>query len=229
MQDTLENENVMDQQDVIEESVETPDAAQGSDAPSAEERIKALLHDMGAQKRHLLAIMDFCREERTAEEIDELLAPLMEHRRSVYGPIAMRSLLVRAGALEYHDNDEQPEEVADEAGNLVLPEPSVPTWLSTPVALEICEADDPYGELVEALAGAEGPAEAYALVLAMCDEEGRSISDISARLEESGVLEGVTFDSTVFVSKLEDIEALEWRGSWNTTDLGRRYLAQING
>lgn len=192
---------------------------------SVTERIESLLNEMGPQKRQMLAIVDFCREERTSEEIDAMLVPLMEHRRSVYGPMAMRSLLEKAGALEYKPNDEAPETVEDENGDLVLPAPAVATWLSTTEAIELCDADDPYGELVEALADAEGPAEAYALVLAICDDEGQSISDISEQLLISGVLGGFQMDPTIFVSRLEDIGAIEWRGSWVTTELGRRYLA----
>ena len=230
--DTELEQNVMAVEPKQAEADAIADAAatQADEAPKTPvERIEELLSEMGAQKRQLLAIMDFCRQERTSDEIDAMLEPLMEHRRSVYGPIAMRSLLEKAGALEYRANDEAPEEIADENGDLVLPEGSVATWVSTEAAIEVCDADDPYAQLVEALEGASGPAEAYALVLAMCDDEGQTIANIGARLEESGILEGAVFDPTFFVSKLEDIEALEWNGSWNTTDLGRRYLAQIAG
>ena len=209
-----------------------PLEAEGADkdhVASVPERIEQLLRDMGAQKRQLIAIMDFCRQERTSDEIDEMLKPFMEHRHSVYGPIAMRSLLEKAGALEYRANDEAPETVADENGDLVLPQPAVATWVSTAEAVELCDADDPYAELIEALDNADGPAEAYAFVLALCDDEGQSVTDIGAQLESSGVLEGVTYDPTFFISKLEDIEALEWRGDWYTTDLGRRYLARVSG
>ncbi|MBR2836635.1 MAG: hypothetical protein IKE43_13115 [Coriobacteriales bacterium] len=223
MEETMEDITVAE-----EESVDTNDMPEKQE-PTAAEKIAKLLQEMRSQKRELLAVMDFCREEHTSEEIDEMLAPYKEHRRSVYDGMAIRSLLEKAGALVYHANDEQPEEVANENGDLVLPEPSVGTWSSTEAAIECCDADDPYGELVKAMNDAQGPAEAYALVLAICDDENQTASAISQRLQESGVLEGDNHDPIYFVSKLEEIEALEWRGYWTTTDLGRRYLAQING
>lgn len=219
----------MDNDPMTQPQTETADAKEAREELTPAEKIANLFEEMRPQKRQLLAIMDFCREEHTAEEIDQMLEPFMEHRRSVYNGVALRSLLVKAGALEYHANDTQPEQITNENGDLVLPEQSVPTWTSTADAIECVEADDPYAELVEAMSDAQGPAEAYALVLAICDDEPQTISNISHQLEDSGVLEGDEHDPTYFVSKLEEIEAVEWRGNWVTTDLGRQYLAQING
>lgn len=191
------------------------------------ERIDALLKEMGAQKPQLLAILDFCREERTSQEIDAMLEPLRAHRTSVYDGIAMRSLLEQAGALLYISNDEQPEEVFDEAGNLVLPEPAIATWLSTADGLECLYAQDSFGDLLAVLEGANEPASGFVVVLESCCKGLVKIADINAKLQESGVLEGSTIDPTAFVSKLEDAGALEWRNGWTITELGEQYLAHI--
>ncbi len=192
------------------------------------EAVRALLHDMGPQKEQLLAILGFCREERTSAEIEAMLEPLRQHRTSVYTGIAMRSLLERAGGLAYLPNDDEVEEVYDEAdGSLVLPEPAVATWLTTEAGIACLEAHDPYAELLDALGGASEPAEGLALVLRLCCEGEQTVGTLSEVLRESGVLEGLELDPVAFVSRLEDAGAIEWRGSWIATELGRRYLAQI--
>lgn len=205
----------------------------GAQAPAVDERPVAerlgeLLADMGAQKDFLLAILDFCREERTSAEVDEMLAPLQEFRRSIYTPVTMRALLEQAGALTYLANDDAPEEQVDENGDLVLPEPSVCTWLATDEALAYCETLDPFADLVHALDAEEAYGDLYALVLRMCAEQPRSISQIAAAVEQTGRLDGVEgLDPGHFVGRLEDAGALEWRGSWVVSELGARYLELV--
>lgn len=188
--------------------------------------ITELLADMGAQKDQLLAIIDFCREERTSAEIDEMLAPYQEYRKSVYTPINIRSLLEGAGALTYISHDEAPEEVRDEEGNLVIPENcGEGTWLATDAAIEVFEEQDPFADLVHTLDDDEAYLRVYLHILNFVSEKGRSISEIEHDVAESGLIEDDKRQPGYFVGKLEDIGALEWRGVWTLSDLGRQYLA----
>ena len=189
-------------------------------------QITELLADMGAQKDQLLAIIDFCREERTSAEIDEMLAPYQEYRKSVYTPINMRSLLEGAGALTYLSHDEAPEETCDEEGNLVIPEDrGEGTWLATNAAIEVFEEQDPFADLVHALDDDGAYLPVYLHVLAFVNEKDRSISEIEHDVAESSLIEGDKRQPGYFVGKLEDIGALEWRGIWTLSDLGKQYLA----
>jgi hypothetical protein len=208
-------------------STETPQAEAATEknvvAPAAE-RIAALMSDMGAMRPQLLAILDFCREEHTSAEIDDMLEPLRTLRQSVYTPINLRTLLERAGGLTYTSHDEAPEEVTDEDGNLVVPEASIATWLSTDEGIAYCEAQDPFADLVHALDDDEAPLEVFVHILTFCAEEPRSISQIEHSVASTGMLEGDKHQPGYFVGKLEDIGALEWRRAWTIADLGRQYL-----
>ena len=189
----------------------------------AAERIARLMKDMGVFKKQLLAIVDFCREERTSEEVDEMLAPMQAWRQSVYSPVTMRSLLERAGALACREDGDAPEEGRDAEGNLVLPERGGFVWRSTDEGLGYLAAQDPSGELEQAL-GENGQAEVYTLILDLCDGEGCKISEIERIVGESGLLEDSARQTGFFVGRLEDLDALEWHGSWSTTETGRRFL-----
>ena len=214
-------------------AAETPEPAEAApgrkEPPTAVDphaQINELLADMGSQKDQLLAIIDFCREERTSAEIDEMLAPYQEYRKSVYTPINMRSLLEGAGALTYLSHDEAPEEACDEEGNLVMPEDcGEGTWLATDVAIEILEEQDPFADLVRVLDDDEAYLPVYLHVLNFVNKKDRSISEIERDVAESGLIEGDKRQPGYFVGKLEDIGGLEWRGIWTLSDLGRQYLA----
>ena len=226
-QETFENDSLYQ---VPTNDAEAPILQPRDESAPAAERIARLLADIGPQKSQMLAIIDFCKDqERTSAEIDEMLAPFWEHRMSIYDGIAMRAMLEGAGALLYISNDEEPDEVYAEDGSLVLPEQAVCTWLATQEGIECLSEQDPYRDLTTMLEESKVPAEGFTMVLDMCAEEGRKITDITSKLLESGIMEGAEFDPTLFVSKLEDVGALEWQGSWVATELGKRYLEQERG
>ena len=83
------------------------------------------------------------------------------------------------------------------------------------------EAADPFGELVNALEQDASNTNAYVRILRLCADNARSITDINAAMGDSAL------DAVALVGKLEDVEAIEWRGGWATTDLGMRYLDRV--
>ena len=209
----------------MEPAEATPRQENFTTAVDPHAQITELLADMGAQKDQLLAIIDFCRDERTSAEIDGMLAPYQEYRKSVYTPINMRSLLEGAGALTYISHDEAPEEARDEEGNLVIPEGcGEGTWMATDAAIEVFEEQDPFADLVHALDDDEAYLPVYLHVLNFVNEKDRSISEIEHDVAESGLIEGDKRQPGYFVGKLEDIGALEWRGIWTLSNLGKQYL-----
>ena len=182
---------------------------------------------MGAQRDQMLKIIEFCSEERTAEEIDAVLAPLREFRRSVFSPINMRSMLLKAGALEYRDNDEAPEEELDGDGSLVLPEPARATWISTVEALEYLEGLDPFADLAHAL-DAIADRQTCLAVLDHCAQQPRSLGDISGFISQNTPDGTDAPDAGGLVGRLEEAGALIWEGAWVTSPMGRDYLG-LNG
>lgn len=215
-------------QETLSEDPSATDIAATYEAPeeiSVTEHLATLIHDMAPYKAQLLGIVAFCEEEKTAEEIDEMLEPLREHRVCTYSPINLRTILVNAGALIYNDNDEEAEEVTDEEGNLVLPEETAtPTWLATEEALAFCASLNPYADLLKALENDSDYVDAYVQVLQLCSGEGCKVSTIEHTLNDSGILDGSAKQPGYFVGKLEDLGAIEWKGAWQITPLGLQYL-----
>lgn len=192
---------------------------------SVTEQLESLISTMPAYKSQLLGIIEFCEEEKTAEEINEMLEPLREHRVCTYSPINLRTILVGAGALSYNDNDEEDEEITDEDGNLVIPEQTnIPTWVATEEALAFCASLNPYADLLAALENDSEFVEVYVQVLELCSGEGSSISVIEHTINDSGKLDGAIKQPGYFVGKLEDLGAIEWKGAWRITPLGLQYL-----
>ena len=220
-------------QETIPEDVPTPVIFE-SDKTSEEEfsvteRLATLISDMAPYKSQLLGIVAFCEEEKTAAEIDVMLEPLREHRVCTYSPINLRTILVNAGALIYNDNDEEVEEITDEEGNLILPEETaVPTWLATEEALAFCASLNPYADLLEALETDSNYLDAYVQILQLCSGEGCKISTIEHTLNDSRILEESVKQPGYFVGKLEDLGAIEWKGTWQITPLGLQYLEGAN-
>lgn len=212
---------------------ETPTTTEGqksADKPTQPiELINELLAEMGPQKKQLLAILDFCREEQTSSDVDHMLAQLPEQRTSIYSGVTMRALLEQAGGLLYISHDVEPAEIFSNEGDLVLPDPVEPSWLTTKAGLACVAAQDPFGELIAAIENSDLPLEGFTLVLEYCSEQERTISDIVSLLEQSGFMSEDAMEATAFVSQLEDLGAIEWRGSWVTCELGKRYLAHQQG
>lgn len=220
----MSTQEIQGQQGLKTDGTQTiSEQAMGDTSPVAD-KLAELLNEMGAQREQMVKIIEYCSEERTAEEIDAALAPLREYRRSIYSPITMRSLLLKAGVLEYHDNDEQPEEQIDEEGNLVLPQTARATWIATAEALAYCELLDSFADLTCALDGISNR-ETYMAVLDFCAAAPRSVNDVSALLAEAYPKDATPLDAGGVVGKLEKIGALEWRGAWTVTPLGNDYLS----
>ena len=140
------------------------------------QRIYELLGQMPGQKRVLLAIVDYCREEKTGEEMDGFTAKLQENAYSVYTPVILRELLEKAGAIRYvvegedgtggqgaeaegaaEDGEAAPEAAASEAAS-GMSEAAVALQLSMEAAQgdEAAEEDEPAD--AEELARAEARA-----------------------------------------------------------------------
>lgn len=216
---------------LVAETLEIDELSVVDEAPkedlSVTENLEMLISTMPAYKAQLVGIVEFCREEKTAEEIDEMLEPLRQHRVCTYSPINLRSILVTAGALIYDDHDEEAEEITDEEGNLVLPEATpIPTWRASEEALAFCESLNPYGDLLEALENDSEFVDVYVDVLQLCSGEGCPVSTIEHALNDSGKLDDAVKQPGYFVGKLEDLGAIEWKGAWKITPLGLQYLEE---
>lgn len=86
---------------VIGQPLQQEEPDQEKPSLPAEERIAQLLEHMPSQKRLLLRLVAFCKEQKSGEEMDAYTEELKQNCYSVYTPVVMRELLEEAGAIEY--------------------------------------------------------------------------------------------------------------------------------
>lgn len=220
----------------------SPDEAH--DEPSkpqrpARERIAQLLADMPPFKRWFLAILDSCRTERTAQQVEELVNGFEKKHQCVYSAASFCTMLEEAGALQkltvdgtpYEDVEPQLIEVEEDGKKFLRPTPPPEVvWKTTPEGLEALGADDPLGELVQIVDGQE---QAYAGVfqeiLGMCDGDGSSINQIKQQVNSNPVLEYPKKTAQFFMDYLDRNGAIEWDGAWKITEVGRALLNHLEG
>lgn len=214
---------------------------------SARDAIEELLTRNPGRKPVLLQIIEFCCEERTGEEVAELVEQAQAENRSVYTPQSLCSILERAGALtgrsevpeqdEAAEQDEQgdaPEQDGADAGQPeveareVAPQPTT-YWLATDDGLTVL-ASHKEGHALEELLSSQSESpylEIYERVLAFCAVEPRKKPQIDALVDDDPLVQNPRRYSNHFIELLENREALSWHdGGWNATELGRRYLEE---
>lgn len=195
--------------------------------------IPDLFGKMPFQKAALLDIIDFCREERYADDIDEVLVEHLRNRRSVYTPVVLRDLLSRAGALEYIESAEEQElseeDFLDEDGNLVVIEVPEGTWKATDAGVAYLEAQNPLGDVLAVIDAHEKYREVYYRILALCAERPRTAKELDQLVGDEPALQDPPRIPGYLIGHLEDAGALVWTGKWSASETGKAVLAQCKG
>ena len=214
---------------------------------SAQDAIEELLTRNPGRKPVLLQVIEFCCEERTGEEVAELVEQAQAENRSVYTPQSLCSILERAGALtgrsevpeqdEAAEQDEQGDAPEQDGADAGQPEvearevaPQLTTyWLATDDGLTVL-ASHKEGHALEELLSSQSESpylEIYERVLAFCAVEPRKKPQIDALVDDDPLVQNPRRYSNHFIELLENREALSWHdGGWNATELGRRYLEE---
>lgn len=234
-----------------EEAAPKAAAAPAVDTRTAQERFRDLLKETPGQRRVMLALVDYAREPKTGAEMDARTEDLLRYGFSVYSPVIFRELLEEAGVLRYVLLDDEGGEVAaDEAAGgaqaeahgapvlrseeyfdgketvelefLEVADERPGLWVATPEGLEVVDEQDDAGEIRKLLAAELQYLDIYHQILDYCCEEGgRSAKEIDRLVNDSPLLEEPRRYSGYFVGRLERKGALEWRGGWCTTQVGR--------
>lgn len=234
-----------------EEAAPKAAAAPAVDTRTAQERFRDLLKETPGQRRVMLALVDYAREPKTGAEMDARTEDLLRYGFSVYSPVIFRELLEEAGVLRYVLLDDEGGEVAanEAAGGAQAEAHGAPVlrseeyfdgketveleflevaderpglWVATPEGLEVVDEQDDAGEIRKLLAAEPQYLDIYHQILDYCCEEGgRSAKEIDRLVNDSPLLEEPRRYSGYFVGRLERKGALEWRGGWCTTQVGR--------
>lgn len=188
-------------------------------------------------QRVLMAALEACREgPRTAEELDEVMGAVLSSNRSVFGPVELRAILERYGALDYRkseaelaaEEDAGRQPAVDDAGNLVVDVPESGRWALTDAGRAYLEGD-PQGSYALGLLEREGYyLPVYRELLAFVGEEPRTKPQIDARIDGHPLLQEPRMFSGHFVGELEKAGALEWNDAWVLTQVGQALLDDLS-
>ncbi len=207
------------------------------------EKIQNLVKGIPGRKNLLMGIMEFCREGKTPQEVDEETARLQESDYSLYSAVSLRELLEEAEALVYllPESDDPTAEgsapSAEDAGAAasgpvepeeefleVTVQPSG-LWTTTQHGIAYLENNNPLGELM-ALLAEDAQTEAVCLeILRFCAEDGRSKPALDELVSRITASSGGVRHSLFYITKLEDSGALVWKNCWVTSDAVRSILA----
>jgi hypothetical protein len=203
---------------------------------SSEQRINDLLSSLPAQKKILLALIDFCRSARSPQEVDEFTQAMQKTNRSVYTPVMLRQLLEEAGALIYQQDEQANEETVavepltqqdgSETEYLVVQTSAQGNWLSTPEALVLYDALDPLSNLKTILGQDNEYLEIYRRILEFCADEPRSKIELNVLVDDDPLLQQPRRYSGYFIDRLNEYDALAWMPLWKTTDIGLKVLVE---
>lgn len=206
---------------------------------SQELRVADVFAAAPGSQRVLLAAMEACREPRTPDELDELMGALLSKNRSVSGPVELRALLEKYGALAYQKSDEelaaeQAREHGEEAdlaidadGNLVVAAPAPGRWVLTEEGRAFVDSD-PQGSYALELLEREGHyAPVYLRLLEFVADEPRTKPQIDHVIDADPLLQEPRMFAGHFVGELEKAGALEWDDAWRITEVGEALLRDL--
>lgn len=214
-------------------------AAEGGSLQGAVQ-VEAVFAAAPGNRRVLMATMEACRKPRLATELDKAMGEILATNRSVFGPVELRSLLERYGALAYEkspeelaagDARERGEDIAaaDADGNLTVHVPAPGHWVLTDAGRAYIDGD-PQGSYALDLLEREGYyAPVYLRLLEFVAESPRTKPQIDHEIDGDDLLREPRMFAGHFVGELEKAGALEWNDAWAITELGEALKNDLMG
>jgi hypothetical protein len=200
-----------------------------------------LLCDVQGLRPLFIATVDFCRIPRKAAEVDDLYNQLTEYNHSVFSAVRVRALLEEVDALAYIEPESDANRAnidgacvsADsqdggegEEGFLEVTVRPEGMWLATQKALEYTSRIDPFVQLRQVIRKEEPRfAAIFRRVLAALESQPSSIDDLDEILSDEPIMQQSPRSASHYVKKLEECGAVEYRGQWVLTEVGRKMLA----
>ncbi|MBQ6453286.1 MAG: hypothetical protein IJJ14_02890 [Coriobacteriales bacterium] len=191
-----------------------------------EEKIEILVSKMPGRKKVLLQTIEFMREPRTSSECDKAIDGFQHDNYSVYSAVTLRRLLEENGAIKYiaPQEREQNKPAIDEDGNMIVTKAPEGKWVATEAGINYLESVDRYQELADLLEMDAEYIEIYKRILRFCAEEPRDKTEIDDLVDDDPLLQKPRRYSGYFVARLEKCDAMEWKGDWITTEVGKSIL-----
>lgn len=219
-------------------NVEKPALAKSSEdsARSPEERLSNLLEAMTPRRRVLMGILSHCLEPQASSAVEAKVGEMQKHDFSVFRSPSLCALLEQAGALQRVDVDGTPictdeanptTVVVDGVEYLEVRKPPETFWLTTTPGQAALESDRPLERLKSLFNMDDKYLPIYKRILTLCmGDDGASTPSINDAVDHDPLVQKPRLYAPHFIDKLEQCDALLWKGSWHTTEVGRRGLEE---
>ena len=203
-----------------------PESEQGVDA------IEKLIADVQGLKPVFVGIVDFCRKQRRASEVNARFDELTAYNTSTMSPERVRMLLEEAGALAYIEGEPIPapegddaDEQQDECYRIV--ERTEGSWRATEAGLAYVDAIDPDSQLDALFAEEPELACEYEKVLEALLSGPLPIVELSELVDGDEAMRAAGKFAPYLVKKLEERGGIEFRGAWAISAAGENALARL--
>ena len=194
-------------------------------------RTEELFSRMKPRRRVLLGVLDLCREPAGVDAVNARIDELQSEQRSVFDGAALTALLERAGALEkLQDVEEQePQTVVVDGVEYLEPAAKIEVrYRTTEAGQAMLDADRPADRLHEVLERDAVYKPIYLRILKACDEEGgKTAKELGALVDSDPLVQQPRFWAAHFFNILGECDALIWNRTWQTTDLGRAAIEEL--
>lgn len=203
---------------------------EGSPARAVDE----LIASMAPQRKLLTLILNACTQPITMDELKARYDELWEYSPTVFTAYDLCVLLEEAGGIERVTADGSPYDmsavdpiiVKDEATGAVYYQANEPAdlyWSILEGGQTILDDDDP-------LARAQGYFEddpelqpLYKRLLTLC-KKGKTIEELNDAINYDDLSWEPRVVAAFFVDRMEKADAIEWKGTWQLTDVGAQAL-----
>ena len=216
-----------------------------NDAPvtegaSAEERTDALFARLHSSRRFLNGILEFCREERTEDEVAGEVARMRALEFCIYGADVLCAHLVEAGALERIEPEQDDVRVVEVDGVQYLepaaggeegePGAAAVRLKTTQVGRAALEREQDMGRFQEILDEDAGLDNIYRMLLDCCaNEGGATAKELGDAVDDQPELQEPRLYASYFYNKMAERDLIEWTGkAWGITEFGRRAVRYLD-
>ena len=223
------------------------DDAPVTEGASAEERTDALFARLHSSRRFLNGILEFCREERTEDEVAGEVARMRALEFCIYGADVLCAHLVEAGALERIEPEQDDVRVVEVDGVQYLepagraeepaaggeegePGAAAVRLKTTQVGLAALEREQDMGRFQEILDEDAGLDNIYRMLLDCCSNEGgASAKELGDAVDDQPELQEPRLYASYFYEKMAERDLIEWTGkAWGITEFGKRAVQYLD-
>lgn len=202
---------------------------------SIEEKRRAadrLFRDMAFLKRYFVKILSYCTTPRTADDVEAKIEEIMRFKTTAYTACDLRAMLTDAYCLEEiraaRDGDKALAAAASaESDGDADGDEDARLWTTSDIGRERIEEDDPERAVRELLARDAPLVSGYQNVLSAIKNGTGAFKEIESVIKATDLYQVDNYHASMFLKRLEDAGAIEWRNAWTLTPHGERALAAL--